>query len=176
MQGLLPLSLDFMADPAELTVAVVQGEVLVEAAQHHRAGDVAVRASSSACARAAIRGCEPETSCSSWCWGCRIRAKRPLRSTPQTCLKPRNSKVSGLCPCLPRWRRRSVQRAASESFLGQFQIEPREPLPHWRWKFSASSGTESIATKSSAKRTRYASPRHCGLNFFSNHRSSVKCR
>jgi hypothetical protein len=31
-----PVSLDFVADPAELAVAVVQGEVLVEAAQHHR--------------------------------------------------------------------------------------------------------------------------------------------
>ena len=30
------MSLDFVADPAELAVAVVQGEVLVEAAQHHR--------------------------------------------------------------------------------------------------------------------------------------------
>ena len=29
-------SLDFVADPAELAVAVVQGEVLVEAAQHHQ--------------------------------------------------------------------------------------------------------------------------------------------
>ena len=30
------MSLDFVADPAELAVAVVQGEVLVEAAQHPR--------------------------------------------------------------------------------------------------------------------------------------------
>ena len=30
------MSLDFVADPAELAVAVVQGEVLVETAQHHR--------------------------------------------------------------------------------------------------------------------------------------------
>src|ERR1700694_6287737 len=34
--GVHPVSLDFVADPAELAVAVVQGEVLVEAAQHHR--------------------------------------------------------------------------------------------------------------------------------------------
>jgi hypothetical protein len=31
--------------------------------------------------------------------GIRIRAKRPARSSPQMCLKPRNSNVSGLCPC-----------------------------------------------------------------------------
>ena len=31
-----PVSLDFVADPAELAVAVVQGEVLVETAQHRR--------------------------------------------------------------------------------------------------------------------------------------------
>jgi hypothetical protein len=36
LQGVHPVSLDFVADPAELAVAVVQGEVLVEAAQHHR--------------------------------------------------------------------------------------------------------------------------------------------
>jgi hypothetical protein len=36
LQGVHPVSLDFVADPAELTVAVVQGEVLVEATQHHR--------------------------------------------------------------------------------------------------------------------------------------------
>jgi hypothetical protein len=35
LQGVHPVSLDFVADPAELAVAVVQGEVLVEAAQHH---------------------------------------------------------------------------------------------------------------------------------------------
>src|SRR3984957_6686752 len=38
LQGVHPVSLDFVADPAELAVAVVQGEVLVEAAQHHREG------------------------------------------------------------------------------------------------------------------------------------------
>jgi hypothetical protein len=32
----LPLTLDFIADPAQLTVTVVQGEVLVETAQHRR--------------------------------------------------------------------------------------------------------------------------------------------
>ena len=31
---MLPLTLDFIADPAQLTAAVVQGEVRVEAAQH----------------------------------------------------------------------------------------------------------------------------------------------
>ena len=36
LQGVHPVSLDFVADPAELAVAVVQGEVLVEATQHHR--------------------------------------------------------------------------------------------------------------------------------------------
>src|SRR3984957_16586847 len=36
LQGVHPVSLDFVADPAELAVAVVQGEVLVEAAPHHR--------------------------------------------------------------------------------------------------------------------------------------------
>ena len=36
LQGVHPVPLDFVADPAELAVAVVQGEVLVEAAQHHR--------------------------------------------------------------------------------------------------------------------------------------------
>jgi hypothetical protein len=32
LQGLFPLALDFMADPAQFTVAVVQRKVLVEAA------------------------------------------------------------------------------------------------------------------------------------------------
>ena len=36
LQGMLPLTQDFMADPAQLAVAVVHGKVLVEAAQHHR--------------------------------------------------------------------------------------------------------------------------------------------
>src|SRR5262245_64773190 len=36
LQGMLPLSQDFIADPAQLTLTVVQGKVLVEAAQHHR--------------------------------------------------------------------------------------------------------------------------------------------
>jgi hypothetical protein len=38
LQGVHPVSLDFVADPAALAVAVVQGEVLVlvEAAQPHR--------------------------------------------------------------------------------------------------------------------------------------------
>ena len=35
-QCLHPLPLDYFADPAELTAAVVQAEVLVEPAQHHR--------------------------------------------------------------------------------------------------------------------------------------------
>jgi hypothetical protein len=33
LQGVHTVSLDFVADPTELAVAVVQGEVLVEAAQ-----------------------------------------------------------------------------------------------------------------------------------------------
>ena len=36
LQGVLPLTLDFVADPAQLAATVVQGEVLVKAAQHHR--------------------------------------------------------------------------------------------------------------------------------------------
>ena len=36
LQGMLPLPQDFIADPAQLTFAMVQGKVLVEAAQHHR--------------------------------------------------------------------------------------------------------------------------------------------
>jgi hypothetical protein len=36
LQAVHPVSLDFVADPTELAVAAVQGEVLVEAAQHHR--------------------------------------------------------------------------------------------------------------------------------------------
>jgi hypothetical protein len=36
LQGMLPLSQDFMADPAQFTFTVVQRKVLVEAAQHHR--------------------------------------------------------------------------------------------------------------------------------------------
>src|SRR6266849_984935 len=36
LQGMLPLSQDFVADPAQFTFTVVQRKVLVEAAQHHR--------------------------------------------------------------------------------------------------------------------------------------------
>ena len=36
LQGMLPLPQDFIADPAQFTFAVVQGKVLVEAAQHRR--------------------------------------------------------------------------------------------------------------------------------------------
>jgi hypothetical protein len=32
LQGLFPLALDFMADPAQITVAVAQRKILVEAA------------------------------------------------------------------------------------------------------------------------------------------------
>ena len=38
-------------------------------------------------------------------------------------------------------------------------------------KFCASPQNWKLPTKSSAKRTKYASPWHCALNFFSNHRS-----
>jgi hypothetical protein len=36
LQGVLPLTQDFLMDPVQLTATVVQGKVLVEAAQHHR--------------------------------------------------------------------------------------------------------------------------------------------
>src|SRR4029077_6110820 len=76
LQGMLPLPQDFIADPAQLTFAVVQGKVLVEAAQHHR--EVMLLLASSACAQATTRGCERETSCSFWCWGCELRQSAPF--------------------------------------------------------------------------------------------------
>src|SRR5215471_13079888 len=79
LQGMLPLPQDFIADPAQLTFAMVQGKVLVEAAQHHREVmllfaplPVPVRK------QPTTRGCERETSCSFWCWGCELRQSAPF--------------------------------------------------------------------------------------------------
>src|SRR5262249_52624575 len=46
----------------------------------------------------------------------------------------------------------------------------------YRSKFTASCWYWKLATKSSANRIRYASPRHHRRTFFSNHKSSTKCR
>jgi hypothetical protein len=65
--------------------------------------------------------------------GIRIRAKRPARSAPQTSLKPRNSNVSGLCPCLRRSTgiggRKTPEEQQPSFLLGQFQIELRKTFP-----------------------------------------------
>jgi hypothetical protein len=103
----------------------------------------------------------------------RIRANRPARSIPQTCLKPRNSKVSGL-PSLCRNRVTAANRP--KSMHRDFSSASSSPNSANRcrtlcWNWFASCRYWKL-TKSSAKRTRYASPRQCRLIFFSNHRSS----
>src|SRR4030088_54760 len=96
-----PVSLDFVADPAELAVAVVQGEVLVEAAQHHREVLLLLASLPMSVSKQPLAGASEELS-ATLVQGMRIKAKRPARSFPQTCSKPRNSNVSGLCPRLRR--------------------------------------------------------------------------
>jgi hypothetical protein len=68
--------------------------------------------------------------------GIRMRAKRPFLSTPQTCLKPRNSKVSGLSPCLPSIaaakRPKSSSRVLSSA---SSRLNFAKRSRNWRWNF-----------------------------------------
>jgi hypothetical protein len=65
LQGVHPVSLDFVADPAELAVAVVQGEVL-EAAQHHREVLLLLASLPMSCVQAITRRRERGTFCNSY--------------------------------------------------------------------------------------------------------------
>jgi hypothetical protein len=90
LQGVHPVSLDFVADPAELTVAVVQGEVLVEAAQHHREVLLLLASPPMPVSKQPLAGTSEELSATLGA-GDPDQGEPPDRSSPQTCLKPRNS-------------------------------------------------------------------------------------
>jgi hypothetical protein len=165
LRRVYPLSLDFVADPAELAVAVVQCEVLVEAAQHHREVLLLLASCPMSVSKQPLAGARNFLQL--LVQGMRIRAKRPARSAPQTCLRPRNSNVSGLCPCLnrstaarhPKSNNRVLSSASS-------RLNCAKRSRNWRGKFCASPQNWKLPTKSSAKRTKYALPWHCALNFF----------
>lgn len=82
LQGVHPVSLDLVADPAELAVAVVQGEVLAEAAQHHREVLLCWRLFQCLCPSNHSRA-RARNFLQLLVQGIRIRAKRPARSAPQ---------------------------------------------------------------------------------------------
>jgi hypothetical protein len=128
-QCLHPLPLDFFADPAELTAAVVQAEVLVEPAQHHRKVVLLFTflpmpmleqplACSSEKFSAALGAGYSDHGKSS----CPIHPTDMLETQKFKCLRP----LSVLAPC-------SGSKATEEkqpSFVfGQLQVESRKALP-----------------------------------------------
>ena len=167
-----PLSLDFVADPAELAVAVVQCEVLVEAAQHHREvllllASCPMSASKQplAGARSAALGAgdadQGETPCS-------------IRPTDV----PEAQKLKRLWPLsvLEPFDGRTTPKEQQPSFLlGQFAIELRKTFPQLAPEVLRVSPELEASRKIIRETHQVRMAPALRFEFLSNHRSSVNC-
>jgi hypothetical protein len=175
LQSVHPVSLDFVADLAELAVAVVQGEVLVEAAQHHREVLLLLASLPMSVSKQPLAGASEELSTT-------LGARDPDQGEPPCSILPTDvleaQKLKRLWPLsvLAPFDGGKTPKEQQPSFLlGQFQIGLRN-VPQLALKVLRVSSELEASHKITRETTKYASPWHCALNFFSNHRSSVKCR
>jgi len=123
------VSLDFVADPAELAVAVVQGEVLVEAAQHHREVLLLLASLPISMSKQPLAGASEELSAT-------LGAGDPDQGEPPCSILPTDvleaQKLKRLWPLsvLAPFDGRKTPKEQQPSFLlGQFQIELRKTFP-----------------------------------------------
>ena len=160
----------------QFTVAVVQREVLVEAAQHRRKMLLLFASFPMPVLRAATHVCAQKI-LATLDAGNADQGKAPAPVYPTDMLEAKELKrLRPLSVLAPRGGGKASKEQLSEFSPGHLQIELRKPLLQLTLKSLRIPLNWKLPTKSSAKRTRYASPWHCGLNFFSNHRSSVKCK
>jgi hypothetical protein len=129
LQGVHPLSLDFVADPAELAVAVVQGEVLVEAAQHHREVLLLLASRPMSVSKQPLAGAGEELSAALGA-GDTDQGETPCSIRPTDVLEAQKLKRLWPLSVLAPFDGRKTPKEQQPSFLlGQFQIELRKTFP-----------------------------------------------
>jgi len=118
-----------MADPAELAVAVVQGEVLVEAAQHHREVLLLLASLPMSVSKQPLAGASEELSAT---LGARNtdQGETPCSILPTDVLEAQKLKRLGPMSVLAPFDGRKTPKEQQPSFLlGQLQIELRKTFP-----------------------------------------------
>ena len=123
------MSLDFVADPAELAVAVVQGEVLVEAAQHHREVPLLLASLPMSVSKQPLAGASEELSATLGAWDT-DQSEAPCSILPTDVLEAQKLKRLWLPSVLAPLDGSKTPKEQQPSFLlGQFQIEQRKTFP-----------------------------------------------
>jgi hypothetical protein len=138
LQGVHPVSLDFVADPAELAVAVVQGEVLVEAAQHHREVLLLLASLPMPVSKQPLAGASEELSATLGA-GDPDQGETPCSILPTDVLEAQKLKRLWPLSVFAPFDGCKTPKEQQPSFLlGQFQIELRKSFPqlalpadHW---------------------------------------------
>ena len=128
-QGVHPLPLDFVANPAELVTAMVQGEVLVEAAQHHREVLLLLASLPMPVPQQPLAGASEELTATLGA-GNADQGKAPCPIHPTGVFEAKKLKrLWPLSVLAPRGGGKTPKEQQPSLVLGQLQIEPRKTLP-----------------------------------------------
>jgi hypothetical protein len=128
-QGVHPLPLDFVANPAELVTAMVQGEVLVEAAQHHREVLLLLASLPMPVPQQPLAGASEELTATLGA-GNADQGKAPCPIHPTGVFEAKKlERLRPLSVLAPRGGGKTPKEQQPSLVLGQLQIEARKTLP-----------------------------------------------